>query len=165
MPDRIEPASPGSSRHRARGERRSAGGVPRLPWRRVVNPFTPLEILSADQVEAIHRAALAILRDTGVEVLGEDALGRFERAGAAVSREAGAREAAGRVRLDPAQVEALVALAPPRFELRARNPERGLVFGDRHLVFGVGRRAGVRLRPRPRPAAGHACGPRAATCG
>ncbi|HYL40899.1 MAG TPA: trimethylamine methyltransferase family protein, partial [Candidatus Binatus sp.] len=31
----------------------------------------------------------------------------------------------------------LVALAPSRFELHARNPERGLVFGDRHLVIGA----------------------------
>ena len=109
--------------------------MPRPPWRRVVNPFTPLEILSADQVEAIHHAALAVLRDTGVEVLGAAALDRFTQAGAAVTREAGARAAAGRVRLDPAQVESLIALAPSRFELRARNPERRLAFGDRHLVF------------------------------
>jgi len=135
MPDQIVPSARPSTPHRARGERRTAGSVPRLPWRRVVNPFTPLEILSADQVEAIHRAALTILRDIGVEVLGGRALDRFAGAGASVERADGARSQAGRVRLDPDQVEALVALAPARFELRARNPERGLVFGDRHLVF------------------------------
>jgi len=135
MPDRISPASSGSTPHRARGERRTAGGVPRLPWRRIVNPFAPLEILSADQVETIHRAALTILRDIGVEVLGGRALDRFAEDGARVEREGGARGPAGRVRMDPAQVEELVGLAPSRFELRARNPERGLVFGDRHLVF------------------------------
>ena len=134
MPDPLESA-PSASLHRARGERRRAGGVPRLPWRPVVNPFTPLEVLSADQVEAIHRAGLRILRDVGMEVLGAGALDRFERAGVSVARESGARAAAGRVRLDPAHVEALVALAPARFEIRARNPGRGLVFGDRHLVF------------------------------
>jgi trimethylamine--corrinoid protein Co-methyltransferase len=120
-----------------RHPRRVAGGIPRLPWRRIVNPYRPLEILSADQVEAIHQASLAILRDIGVEVLGERALELFERAGAVVAREAGARGAAGRVRLEPARVEELVALAPARFELHARNPERNLIFGDGHLVIGA----------------------------
>ena len=136
MPERPENAPP---RPRARGAspRRVAGGVPRLPWRRIVNPLGPVEILSADQVEAIHRAALTILRDIGVQVLGIRALDRFEAAGARVDREDGARGPAGQVRLDPAQVEELIALAPSRFELYARNPERNLVFGDRHLVFGA----------------------------
>ena len=111
--------------------------MPRLPWRRIVNNLGPVEILSADQVEAIHGAALTILRDIGVQVLGAGALDRFEAAGARVEREDGARGAAGQVRLDPAQLEELVALAPSRFELFARNPERNLVFGDRHLVFGA----------------------------
>jgi trimethylamine---corrinoid protein Co-methyltransferase len=126
-----------AERTRARHPRRVAGAIPRPPWRRIVNPFTPLEILSADQVEAIHQASLAILRDVGVEVLGGRALDLFERGGAAVVRADGPRGAAGRVRLEPAQVDELVALAPSRFELHARNPERNLVFGDRHLVFGA----------------------------
>ncbi|MBI2780906.1 MAG: trimethylamine methyltransferase family protein [Chloroflexi bacterium] len=130
MPDRLPVA-------RIRHARRTPGGVPRLPWRRIVNPFTPLEILSADQVEAIHGAALTILRDIGVQVLGAGALDRFEAARAHVEREGGARGPAGQVRLDPAQVEELVSRAPSRFQLHARNPERGLVFGDRHLVIGA----------------------------
>ena len=36
----------------------------------------------------------------------------------------------------PAQAESLVALAPTEFTLHARNPERNVVFGGRHLVFG-----------------------------
>jgi trimethylamine--corrinoid protein Co-methyltransferase len=106
----------------------------------VHNPFTPLEILSADHVEEIHQAGLRILRDVGVEVLHAGALDRFEGAGADVQREtddASGRGAAGRVRLDPAQTEALIESAPASFELHARNPERNLMFGDRHLVFGA----------------------------
>jgi trimethylamine--corrinoid protein Co-methyltransferase len=139
MPDLpIDPSIAGAEiRARGRNPRRSAGGVPRLPWRRIVNPIAPVEILSADQVEAIHRAGLTILRDIGVEVLGARALDRFVAAGARVAREDGARGPAGRVRLDPEQVAELVALAPARFELHARNPERRLVLGDRHLVFGA----------------------------
>ncbi len=47
------------------------------------------------------------------------------------------RGAAGRVRLDPDQTTELIRSAPSSFELHARNPERNLVFGDRHLVFGA----------------------------
>ncbi|NJD28279.1 MAG: trimethylamine methyltransferase family protein [Chloroflexi bacterium] len=124
---------------RERRERRAAAGVPRLPWRRIVNPFPPLEILSVDQLETIHQAGLRILRDMGVEVLGGRAIDHFERAGASVEREGdvAGRGAAGLVRLEPAHVEELVARAPSRFELFARNPDRNLVFGDRHLVFGA----------------------------
>jgi trimethylamine--corrinoid protein Co-methyltransferase len=41
------------------------------------------------------------------------------------------------VRLDPDQVDALVALAPAEFELHARNPARNIVFGGANLVFGA----------------------------
>ena len=133
MPDRIERPS-----HRPNRPRRTSGGVPRLPWRRIVNPYAPLEILSADQVETIHAASLQILQRVGVEVLGARALDLFTSAGASVERTGtGSGGPVGRVRMDGAQIEELVALAPSRFELHARNPDRDLVFGDRHVVFGA----------------------------
>jgi len=46
-----------------RRPRRTAGGIPQLPFRRLVNPFRPLEVLSADAVEEIHRASLRILSE------------------------------------------------------------------------------------------------------
>jgi trimethylamine---corrinoid protein Co-methyltransferase len=134
------PDNQDSSRGRPRRERRVGGGVRQLPWRRVVNPFAPVEILSADQVEAIHLAGLRILRDVGVEVLGATAIDRFARAGARIehaSRDTGGRGAAARVRVDPDQLSELIAAAPASFELYARNSERNLIFGDRHLVFGA----------------------------
>jgi trimethylamine---corrinoid protein Co-methyltransferase len=144
MPDQPELLRPPSdvaaaAVRRPRRERRTGGSVPLLPWRRIVNPFTPVEILSADQVEAIHEAGLRILRDVGVEVLGAQAIDAFEKAGARVAREAdtAGRGAAARIRMEPDQVTALIGLAPASFELFARNPERNLVFGDRHLVFGA----------------------------
>ena len=124
---------------RERRERRGSGAVPRLPWRRIVNPFPPLQILSDDQLEEIHQAGLRILRDTGVEVLGARALDHLAGAGASIEREGdvAGRGVAGRVRLEPGHVEELVGKSPSRFELHARNPERNLIFGDRHLVFGA----------------------------
>ncbi len=112
-----------------RRPRRVAGGIAQLPWRTIVNPFRPVEILSADQVEAIHRASLRILREIGFEVLGDRALDAFAAAGATVDR--GRRS----VRLDDGLVEELVAQAPAEFRLHARNPERDVVLGGNHLVF------------------------------
>ncbi len=107
---------------RRRG-RRAATGLPLLPWRSIVNPLRPVEVLSADQVEAIHRASLRILREIGVEVLGDRALDVFDRAGAVVDRER------RNVRLDDGLVEASVALAPAEFvaarpQSRARRDPR-----------------------------------------
>lgn len=116
--------------HRRR-VRRPPPGITQLPWRRLVNPFRPLEILSVDQVEAIHRASLRILAEIGMEVLGDRALDAFAGAGARVDR------LTRNVRLDPAQVETLVATAPSEFRLHARNPARDIVFGGTNLVFGA----------------------------
>jgi trimethylamine---corrinoid protein Co-methyltransferase len=113
-----------------RRERRTAeGGLRRVPWRQLVNPLAPVEILSADQVETIHQASLRILEEIGMEVLGDRALDLLDRSGATVDR------ARRNVRLDGAMVEELVALAPGTFTLHARNPERDIILGGRNLVF------------------------------
>ena len=112
-----------------RRPRRAAPGLVQSPWRRLVNPFRPLEILSDDQIESIHQASLRILSEIGIEVLGDRALEAFEGAGATVDT------ATRRVRLDPAQTETLIASAPATFTLHARNPERDLEFGGSNLVF------------------------------
>jgi trimethylamine--corrinoid protein Co-methyltransferase len=124
-------ATPAPEAHRRRARRVAGGAIQQLPWRRLVNPFRPLEILSADEVEAIHHASLRILSEIGLECLGDPVLDAFAGAGAMVD------PATRRVRLDPAQVDELVALAPHQFTLHARNPERDVVFGGAHLVFGA----------------------------
>ena len=131
-PDSPDPAaSPPPHDGPRRRPRRAAPGLAQLPWRRLTNPFRPVEILSADQVETIHRASLRILAEIGMEVLGDRALDALAGAGATVDR------SNRRVRLDPDQVEALIATAPPEFDLHARNPERNLRFGGANLVFGA----------------------------
>jgi trimethylamine--corrinoid protein Co-methyltransferase len=112
-----------------RRARRAAAGIEQLPFRRLENPFRPLEVLSEDQVEAIHEASLRILAEVGVEVLGDRAVERLAGAGADVDRET------RRVRLDPGLVEERIATAPAEFTLRARNPERDVTLGGRHLVI------------------------------
>lgn len=131
MPDEPEAPPQALPTAQRRRPRRAIAGIRQLPWRRLVNPFRPVEILSADHVEAIHDASLRILAEIGVEVLGDRALDVLHRAGAHVDR------TDRRVRMDPAHVEGLVALAPSTFALHARDPERNLVFGGANLVFGA----------------------------
>ena len=112
-----------------RRARRATAGLEQLPWRTVRNPYRPIEILTADEVETLHRASLRILAEIGVEVLGDGALDLLARSGASVDRDR------RNVRFDPGHVEELIATAPGSFALHARNPERNVTFGDRHVVF------------------------------
>jgi len=112
-----------------RRPRRTGGRIEQLPWRRLVNPYRPIEILSADELEAIHHASLRILAEVGFEVLGDRVLDAFTGAGARVDR------LERRVRLYPAQTVELIRTAPGTFTLHARNPERDVVFGGANVVF------------------------------
>ena len=71
---------------RARPDRsaRSRGQLHQSRWSDVRNTIRPTEVLSVDQVEAIHEASLRLLATTGMRVLEPDARQRFERAGAVV---------------------------------------------------------------------------------
>ena len=52
-----------------RPRRSTAGALPQLPWETVRNPYPPMEILSADQLEAIHETSLRILEEQGIELM------------------------------------------------------------------------------------------------
>ncbi len=115
---------------RPRRERRVADAIKQLPWQRLVNRFKPMEILSADELEAIHRASLRILEELGLEVWSEQALAIFRRAGASVDA------SNSRVRLDRGLIEAAIKTVPREFTLYPRNRERRVTFGGQPLVFG-----------------------------
>ncbi len=85
------------------------------------------EILSADQLEAVHDASMRILEETGIDFRDDEALQMWRAAGAEVQGQ--------RVRLDRALLMALVAQAPPQFTLHGRNPERSVPLGGRYTIF------------------------------
>lgn len=116
----------GAARGRQRGHR-TAGALHQAPFRQVERRIAPVEVLSADQVEAIHRAALRLLAMTGMRVLDAGARARFAGAGARVEGDI--------VRFDPGMVGELLAGIPASFTLAARNPARNLRLGDGHHVF------------------------------
>ena len=126
----MSEAAPNPAATPRRRERRAPqAAVRQLPFARVRNSYRPTEVLSADQIEAIHRAALKLLRDTGIEVMQEPARRILKAAGAEVD------EANDRVRFDPALVEASIAKAPASFEMQARNRAYDVGIGKGEMIF------------------------------
>ena len=77
--------------------------------------FRPLTVLTADQVEEIHRGTLEVLWGTGVRIEHEKALKLFESNGFKVDHDE------MRVRFPPQLVEEYLALAPSSWQARARD--------------------------------------------
>jgi len=114
---------------RGHRQRRDASAVRQLPWQLVSNHFSPIEILSADQVESIIDAALTILETQGFRFLQEESLELLGAAGADTGN------SDDMVRLDRGLVIEKLAEAPAEFGLRARNPDHNLHIGTNSIVF------------------------------
>ena len=92
-----------------------------------------MEVISADQVEAIHLSALKLLAGTGIKVLSAEARRFYAAAGAKIFGEM--------VRLDAGLVGELLASVPKAFTLAARNPAKSLrktLEEGREIIFGFG---------------------------
>jgi trimethylamine--corrinoid protein Co-methyltransferase len=109
--------------------RRVVAAVQQLPFRHLANPYAPIEILSADQVEAIIGAALTILETRGMRFLEPGSRKLLRAAGADCD------ESTMMMRFDRGLVLEKLALAPAEFCLRARNPAHDLHIGGNSLVF------------------------------
>ncbi len=123
----ARPAGRRSSR--VRGRQKAA--FVQLPRRRLTNPYPPMEIVSAEQIEAIHQASMQVLEEIGMNFLLPEAREILRQAGAEVEGEG------PRVRFDRALVAEAVARAPSLVHTRARNPENDLTFGANHINFGA----------------------------
>ncbi len=112
---------------RSDGEPAASEPIRQLPWGQPRRPFPAMEIVSADQLEAVHMASLQVLEDIGMDVILPAARDIFARAGASIEGE--------RVRLGRDIIEAALATVPAQFELHARNPERTVTIGGDWIVF------------------------------
>lgn len=110
-------------------EKRVAGAIRQLPFARLVNPYAPIEILSADQVEAIIGGAFTILETRGMRFLEPGSRDLLRAAGAEPLDELGT------LRLDRGLVREMLKLVPREFGLRARNRDHDIRIGGRNLVF------------------------------
>ena len=120
--------APARRRDRSRGTRATGPSLTPLP--RLTVPWSPLEILSAEQVERILVAAFRVLEEGGLEIRSRAALEVYRRGGALVD------DAGQMVRLGREVVAAHLAHAPERFVLHARNGERHLHVGGNVVNFG-----------------------------
>ena len=120
---------PAPARRRTERPVRSKTAIPQRPWQQLTRPYQPIEVISADEVEMIHRTALTILEEIGMKVLDARARDLYRRAGIEID------ESTMRARFDSALVQELVAKAPETFTLRARNPLKNLKLGGRNVIL------------------------------
>jgi trimethylamine--corrinoid protein Co-methyltransferase len=124
-----------SHSHRRRREGRrgdaahAAKSIAQLPRRKSLRRFPPMEIISGDEVEAIHEASLTVLEEIGMDFMLPEARDLLKQAGARIEGE--------RVRFDRHMVEELIRTAPEDFTFHARNPENSFRVGGPTMTFGT----------------------------
>jgi trimethylamine--corrinoid protein Co-methyltransferase len=91
--------------------------------RGLVRNFKPLNILTEEQVEEVHRGALDILEVTGVLVESEQALKIYEKGGCIVDHKD------RRVRFPPGLVVQSIRQCPTSFHMKALDPKNDLIVG------------------------------------
>jgi trimethylamine---corrinoid protein Co-methyltransferase len=128
----------GSSRTRRGGGRagnmRGKGSViSQLPWQIPVNSDKPVEPLPPEGVEAVHNGAMRILEEIGIEFLNMEAVEIFRRAGCDISKETGVSAV---VKMDRGLVMEMLRHVPSSFTITPRNPDRQIIIGGNHMVFG-----------------------------
>ena len=140
-------ARPGSSGRRRERVRRERPAEDTSHHRRLVNPFTPLTVMSDDQTAHLHEQAVRYLADEGIKVLFDEARQLFADAGCAVGDDL-------MVRVDPDLVASALETSPSEFDLHAGAPHRDVHVGGASMVIApvggppfvsdrlVGRRAG-----------------------
>ncbi len=121
------------TRRRRRGRRRDGGTasangkVEQPPPSQPKRLMAPAELLSGDEIEAIHQASVRVLRDTGMDVLNAQARRMLADAGADVNDE--------RVRFDPEMIDDYISSTPAEFDFHSRNPDRTLRIGGPWVAF------------------------------
>lgn len=120
------------SRKRAGGRagmktRAGTAVIDQMPWRIPVNPDRPTEPLDADGVMRVHKGAMRILSEIGIEFLNPEAVEHLKAAGCRVN--------GTNVRMDEDFVMEMVRRAPSSFPITPRNPTREIVIGGKHMVF------------------------------
>jgi trimethylamine--corrinoid protein Co-methyltransferase len=93
----------------------------------LINTLPRFEILDEAALQELERGWRRIVSELGIEFLYEEALDYFRTAGQDVDGQL--------VKFDPDWILEQVAKAPAEFTLQARNPERSVQIGGKHMVF------------------------------
>ena len=113
---------------RGRAGRSAPPAITQKPRRQPRRRFPPTELVSADQIEAIHDASLTILEEIGMDFLNEAARDVLAHAGAKID--------GVRVRFDRALIAQAIATCPTSVTLHARNPAHDVTLGGDSVAFG-----------------------------
>lgn len=108
---------------------RESVGTPQTPWRRVVNPRPPVEVLTQEQIGMIHDTSMRVLENVGMRVDCPATRDLFKSHGNKVD------EATTHVWFDRKYVEERVAMAPAEFTVYTRNPDRYVKYGGNNIIF------------------------------
>ncbi len=109
----------------------AAGVIRQRPWGQPRLRYAPVEAVTPDELDHLHRTSLEILERVGMEVLDPEARSIYREAGCEVD------ESNARVRLPREVVEAAVAHAPDQFVLHSRNPAHDVIIGGDRITFGT----------------------------
>ena len=119
-----------ADRRAARRQRRRVSPLAHIPFKqRITNPYRPFEVLTPEQEEQLHEAAMHILENIGIQFLDAESCDIWEKAGAKVDHQ---RQ---HVWFDRGLIMELVAKAPSSFTWRARNPEKQRFVGGHDVSF------------------------------
>lgn len=120
-----------TGRARSRRPRRGASANEPIqkPFAQPHRTLAASDGVSADELEAIHRASLRVLQETGIAVLHDEAREILRKAGAEIGKDG------VRVHLSPELVMAQLETVPSSFVLHARNPAHNVTIGGDKLAF------------------------------
>lgn len=129
MTDSDMTGQPRRRRSGGRERTRSAAStrVEQPAFQAVRRQFAATEIVSQDELEAIHEASLDVLEQVGIDVLDSDARRLFVDAGATADGE--------RVRFERDMVLERISTCPSEFTLHATNPAHNVRIGGDNVVF------------------------------
>lgn len=117
------------ARRKKRGRAQNATAISAAPAY-LTRRIPPYELLDEEALIRLEDQSEWLLSEIGIEIRDDPvALDLFREAGVSIDGE--------RLRFDRGQVSKLCESAPKRFTMHARNPERNLEFGGKHLIFGA----------------------------
>jgi len=124
----------GAERRQRRGHKggETGGGARVTDYHHLRSPFTPQDLLSADEIAAIHATSLRVLSELGIRVLLPEARAIFLRGGALVDHDS------QMVRIGGDIIAAALTAAPRSFTLSARDPLRDVVMAPGSMAFTSG---------------------------
>jgi trimethylamine--corrinoid protein Co-methyltransferase len=97
----------------------------------ITNPKLSLEILTDEEIGRLHTATLDIIETVGVRFPSKRALDIWEAHGAQVDRNTSIVKVPGQI------IQDALKLAPPKYNLAARNPDQDLPLDGNHVFLGT----------------------------